>query len=399
MIRILFSGIGGRIGHTMFNVLLKNETYELVGGVDPFANQKDFDCPVFASFDEVNVEADVIIDFSTPASLGDMLSYALKNKLRVIIATTGHSAEQLRLIESASKEIAIFHSSNMSLGVNLLINLSKEAAKFLGDDYEIEIIEQHHNKKLDAPSGTALTIANAINGVLDDRLDYVYGRHDANHRREHNELGIHAVRGGSIVGKHDVMYIGKGETLTLSHESSDKEVFVYGSLRAASYIIEKKSGLFDMNSILGSFYSVTSVTAEPDNTLFTVAHIDSHVVNALLKKLNEHNVNLDMISQTVTDGGLNVSFTCVSADSFHAVGALAELKLPYTAVENAAKLTAEGAGMAHRSGVAMEVLNILDTIGAKVFAITTSETKISCCIDKASCESSESALRKYYGIR
>ncbi|HPD01914.1 MAG TPA: 4-hydroxy-tetrahydrodipicolinate reductase [Eubacteriales bacterium] len=396
--KILFSGIGGRIGKTMHAALSKSGAAVMVGGVDPFANPAEFDCPVFKSFDEVNVAADVIIDFSVPATLNALLAYALKTKTNVVISTTGHTPEQLKLLSDAAAEIAVFKASNMSLGVNLLINLAKDAAKFLGSDFEIEIIEQHHNKKLDSPSGTALTLAEAINGVLDNRLQYVYGRHNPAERRKRDEIGIHAIRGGGIVGKHDVLFIGQGETLTLSHESMNTEVFVLGSLRAAAYIENKKCGFFDMNSILGSYYSVTSLSSETDNTLISISGVDFAAFNELLRRLNDHNVNLDMISQTIGKEGLSVSFTLRSVDNLHAYNALAELRLPYTEITGAAKLSAEGAGMAHRSGVAMEVLGILEKVGATVFAITTSETKISCCINPEALAEAERLLKEYYGI-
>ena len=249
MINIAICGVNGRIGRTIYKALLSNQDYKIVFGVDKFGGN-DFPFSVFKSFADVsqNLRPDVIIDFSNASSLDDILKYSLSNACNIVLATTGHSEAQLKQIEAASEKIAVFKASNMSLGVNLLCNLAKEATKFLGDSFDVEIVETHHNKKLDSPSGTAITIYEAINSVR--ALDPVYGRHGKTAARTPSEIGIHAVRGGTVVGKHDVHFFGNGEELTISHTSESKEVFAAGALRAASYIFGKKSGLYDMNSIV-----------------------------------------------------------------------------------------------------------------------------------------------------
>ena len=168
----------------------------------------------------------------------------------VVIATTGYSPEQIEKIKEFSKTIPIFFTFNMSIGVNLLCSLAQKAAKILGNDFDIEIIEKHHNQKIDAPSGTAIMLANAINTQFGDTLNYEYDRHSKRNKRPKNEIGIHSVRGGTIVGEHDVVFAGRDEVITLSHQALSKEVFAVGALRAAKFISNKPAGLYDMNSIM-----------------------------------------------------------------------------------------------------------------------------------------------------
>lgn len=393
MINICLAGASGRMGRTTYKSLLGNENYKIVFGVDAFpANDLPF--PVYGSFDDCPLGADVIIDFSAPAMLDSILDYAVKNNVRCVICTTGHTDEQMKRIEYASKQVAIFKSANMSLGINLLSNLAKEATKFLGDSYDIEIVEAHHNKKLDAPSGTALSIANAICEVRP--LTPEFGRHESAKRREPSEIGIHAIRGGSVVGKHDVMFLGTGERITLCHEAESKEVFVKGAIRAAEYLMTKQCGLYDMNSILGSFYAVTSVTAEENVSVITFPSITTVDFLALLRKVKEHNVNIDMISQNANDNGsLAVSFS-LSDDDLASVEKMTTVE--HKCVVGTVKITAEGAGMEHQSGVALDVFTQLRSVGAEIYAITTSETKISCAINREAKADAEITLKNYYGI-
>lgn len=399
MINIIFCGIGGRIGHTMYTSLLRNSDFKLVCGIDKMANAAHFDIPVYNSFDGFTAKADVIIDFSKPEAVLEMLDYAVKTLTPVVIATTGHNEQQLGAIKSASEIIPVFMASNMSLGVNLLANLAKDAAKFLGNDYDVEIIEQHHNQKVDSPSGTALTLARAVSDVRDLDSEFVYGRHEANKKREKAEIGIHAVRGGAIVGKHDVMFIGSGEIITLSHEAMNKEVFVSGSLRAAAFIVDKPSGLYDMTYILGSLYAVTNVSVEKNITLITIPEISQNGFNELLTRLAVRSVNLDMISETLDAGdNVSVSFTLSDADAVTAYEELYRLNCTYFSKEGTAKITSEGAGMEHRSGVAKEVLKLVAESGARIYSVTTSETKISCAIDCAAAEVAEKKLKEFYKL-
>ncbi len=396
MIKLAICGAGGRIGRTIYKSLVGNNDFKIEFGVD-FCGANDLPFPVFKSFAEANGTCDVIIDFSNASTLEDILSYALAKRASVVLATTGHSEAQLAEIEQASKKIAIFKASNMSLGVNLLSNLAKEATKFLGDSFDVEIVETHHNKKLDSPSGTALSIYQAINSVRE--LNPVYGRHDKSCRRTPNEIGIHAVRGGTVVGKHDVHFFGNGEELTISHESESKEVFVAGALRAATYMSDKKVGLYDMNSIIGDYYAVTTVSGECGVSLVSLSEISQTEFLELLKLIAQNEINLDMISQTISlDGKVSVSFTLSNEDSRLCYDLLKLQEIKFDTTENCSKLTIEGAGMEHKSGVAVEVLNLLMESGTKIYAITTSETKISCCIDASSLTEAESLLKEHFKI-
>ncbi len=248
MIKAILVGACGKMGNNITACANTSDEIKIVAGVDKFNSGMNY--PVFPAFDEVNVDADVIIDFSNVALLDDLLSFATSKKLPVVVATTGYSESQIEKIKSAAKVIPVFFTFNMSLGVNLLCSLAKKAANILGNDFDVEIIEKHHNQKLDAPSGTAIMLANAVNSVFNDKLAYEYDRHSKRAKRPKNEIGIHSVRGGTIVGEHDVIFAGRDEVITLSHAAHSKQVFAVGALRAAKFIADKPHGLYDMNDIL-----------------------------------------------------------------------------------------------------------------------------------------------------
>lgn len=248
MINVLLCGSGGKMGAFVAEAVKGEADMQIVGGVDIVNNGQEF--PVFSSFSKVNVKADIIIDFSSPAVLDDLLEYAIKNKLPAVLATTGYSDTELEKIHSAAKEIPIFFTFNMSIGVNLICSLAKKAAEILGNSFDIEIVEKHHNQKVDAPSGTAIMLANAVNSVFDNTKSYEYDRHSKRQRRSENEIGIHSVRGGTIVGEHDVIFAGHDEVVTISHSAYSKEVFARGAVKAAGFLYGKESGIYDMNSIM-----------------------------------------------------------------------------------------------------------------------------------------------------
>lgn len=251
MTNVLIWGIGGRMGRTLLDCLNKNNNASAIGGVDKFANKTDFNIPIFNSVSEINIKPDVIIDFSRAEAIYDFLPYAKENKIPVVLCTTGYSELDLDYIQEMSKEIPLFKSSNMSIGINLLIDLVKKATNLLGENFDIELIEQHHNVKVDSPSGTALSIANAINEEMNNTLEFKFGRHDNNERRKKNELGIHAVRGGTVVGKHEVLFLGNDETITIKHEASSKAVFAEGAVKASIFMTTiKKPGIYNMNDLI-----------------------------------------------------------------------------------------------------------------------------------------------------
>lgn len=397
--KLIIHGIGGKVGQIIMAAALKDESIELIAGIDKFADCSQFDVPVFKSFDDCNLDADVIVDFSRPEALDSILKFALAHKTNIVFATTGFTESQQKQIDDASKEIAIFQASNMTLGVNLLVDISKQAAKFLGEEYDIEIIEQHHNMKVDSPSGTALYIADEINNVFDNSKFYKNGRDSKNEKRQKSEIGIHAVRGGTIVGKHDVMFIGADEVITITHEAQSRHVFAVGSLRAGKYICDKSFGKYSMDNILGKDYAVTTVSSTGDTNLIGIENISSKDFSTMLKELSDNGVNLDMISRMINQTGSNsVSFTVQNDKINESFEVLKNLNIDFHSKENCAKLLIAGAGMVHECGVAEEVFTQLHNIDVDVFAVTTSETEISCCISLENKEKAEKALRNYYKV-
>ncbi|MDR0286945.1 MAG: 4-hydroxy-tetrahydrodipicolinate reductase [Clostridiales bacterium] len=249
MVKILFNGCNGRMGKAIAELIETKEDMRIVVGVDLVPVAGNF--PVFASLQEVeDIEFDVIIDFSHPSGLENLLTYSSEKKVPLVIATTGLSPAQLESLKEYSKKIPIFQSANMSIGICLLNDLVKKAAVFLGDDFDIEIVERHHNKKLDAPSGTAIMIADAINSVNHDKYEYIYDRHSKRAERDKREIGISAVRGGNIIGDHEVIFAGNNEVLEISHKAISRNIFADGAVRAAEFIYKKGNGLYNMNDLI-----------------------------------------------------------------------------------------------------------------------------------------------------
>jgi len=238
------------MGQAITRLAKENNELTIVAGVDPFDGVAN-DYPVFKSIEECNVEADVVIDFASAKAVDSLLTYCLDKKLPVVLCTTGLSEEQLVKVKEASKEIAVLKSANMSLGVNLLIKLLKESAPILGNaGFDIEIVEQHHKMKKDAPSGTALALADAINESMDNRYSYVFDRSPRSEARRENEIGISSVRGGTIVGIHDVIFAGEDEVITLNHTAYSRAIFAKGALSAAAFLAGKEAGYYDMQDVI-----------------------------------------------------------------------------------------------------------------------------------------------------
>ena len=248
MINVLICGALGKMGANILELLKNEEDICAVCGVD-VKDANIGDLPVYSSFKNVDKKVDVIIDFSSPKIIKDELEFAINCGCPVVLATTGYSAEDLVLIEDATKKIAVFRTANFSLGVNLLVKLVKEATSFLGENFDIEIIEKHHSQKVDAPSGTALMLADGANQTLGGSKEYLYGREGACGKRG-KEIAMHAVRGGTIVGEHDVLFCGEDEIITLSHSARSKKVFASGAIKAAKWVANKPAGKYDMNDIL-----------------------------------------------------------------------------------------------------------------------------------------------------
>lgn len=246
MIRVLLTGCGGRMGKVVAQLCASREDFEVCAGVDVALPVCDF--PVYENCCQVKEKPDVIIDFSFHTAISDILSYAVANLIPAVIATTGFTKEELALIEEAQKKIPVFRSANMSLGVNLICQLAKKAARFL-PDFDIEIIEKHHNQKVDSPSGTALMLADEIASVMPEEMKYLHGRSGICGKRQKNEIGIHAVRGGTIVGEHEVLFAGPNECVTISHSAGSREILANGAICAAQFLIEKNPGLYSMKDI------------------------------------------------------------------------------------------------------------------------------------------------------
>lgn len=251
MINALICGICGKMGENLLNLLENDGEMAVACGVDVRGNGASSSGlpPIYTAFNGVKEKVDVIIDFSSPAVLKDELLWAEKAGCPVVLATTGYSEADLLLIEAAAKKIAVFKTGNFSLGINLLVKLVKKAAQTLGEGFDIEIIEKHHNQKVDAPSGTALMLADSVNEAYPGGKEYLYGRSGAVGKRG-KEIGLHAVRGGTIVGEHEVMFAGEDEIITLSHSARSKRVFAVGAIRAAKWLIGKPAGKYDMNDVL-----------------------------------------------------------------------------------------------------------------------------------------------------
>lgn len=240
MIHIILSGCNGKMGQVLTKLIAQSGDAEVVCGLDINTTRLST-YPVYNDLYQFDGTADVIIDFSHPDSLKHVLSYAKDKGLPAVIATTGLSAEQKSSMAEASKTIPVFFSANMSIGVNLIIDLAKKAAQLLEESFDIEIIEKHHNQKIDAPSGTALAIADAISDSLEKSPVYVYDRHSVRKKRDKREIGIHSVRGGTIVGEHSILFAGQDENIEIKHQAASKEVFAVGAYRAAKFFVYPKT--------------------------------------------------------------------------------------------------------------------------------------------------------------
>lgn len=249
MTRIAICGANGKMGKTIYNCISAREDCKVIAGID-INTEQYADFPIIDSPSKLPEKPDVIIDYSNPASLDGLLEYCLSTGTPIVLAATGYSDEQINKIKSAAEQIPVFFTFNMSLGINLLVQLAKKAASVLGDQFDIEIVEKHHNQKIDAPSGTAIMLANAVNETLNNKYHYVYDRHSQRKKRDKNEIGMHAIRGGTIVGEHDVIFAGHDEVITLSHSAASKSVFAEGSINAAIYLSDKPAGLYDMSSLV-----------------------------------------------------------------------------------------------------------------------------------------------------
>ena len=253
MTNIILNGCCGKMGKVIAAAAKKRDNVEIICGVDTY-NDNACSFPVYKCINDIDEnivkKANCLIDFSLPCAFDGVIDFCVSKKLPCVIATTGLSAEQKKKISAAADIIPVFYTANMSIGVNLLCELAKIAAKALGDDFDIEIVEMHHNQKVDAPSGTALMIADEVNSVLNDKMEYEYNRHEKREKRNKNEIGIHSLRGGNVVGEHEIIFAGGSEVIKLSHSAQDKGLFAKGALDGALLISESEPGLYSMKNLL-----------------------------------------------------------------------------------------------------------------------------------------------------
>lgn len=250
MIKAIIHGCNGKMGQVIAGLIKEDEAIELAAGVDPYTGVSN-PFPVFQNIKECDVAADVVIDFAAAAAVDGLLEYCVEKQVPCVLCTTGLSEEQLRKVEEASKKVAILKSANMSLGINMLLKLLKDAAAVLAPaGYDIEIVEKHHNQKVDAPSGTALALADSINEEFQNEYEYVYDRSTKREKRSKKEIGISAIRGGTIVGDHDVIFAGTDEVITFSHTAYSKAVFGKGAVQAAKFLAGKPAGYYHMSHVI-----------------------------------------------------------------------------------------------------------------------------------------------------
>ena len=250
MDNVIMHGCNGKMGRVITNLVSQDNDIEIVAGVDAYTGI-DHEYPVFTSIKECTVKADVIIDFAVTSAIDNLLDYSVSTKTPVVICTTGLSAEQLEKVNEASKKVAVLRSANMSLGINTLMKLLKTATEVLANrGFDIEIVEKHHNQKVDAPSGTALALADCMNQVLDNQYDYTYDRSTVRQKRAKNEIGISAVRGGTIVGEHEVIFAGIDEVIEIKHTAYSKAIFAKGAIDAAKFLKGKEAGLYNMADVI-----------------------------------------------------------------------------------------------------------------------------------------------------
>ena len=252
MTKVIMNGCNGKMGQTITNICKSDADVEIVAGIDLY-DGIDNDYPVFSSIDKCDVDADVVIDFSNAKAVDGVLDYCVDKQIPVVLCTTGLSDEQLEKVDECYKKVAVLKSANMSLGVNTLMALLKKAAQvFAPAGFDMEIVEKHHNLKLDAPSGTALALADSMNEALDNEYHYVYDRSQVRKQRDPKEIGISAVRGGNIVGEHEVLFCGQDEVIEIKHTAYSKAVFAKGAVEAAKFLKGKAAGHYDMADVIAA---------------------------------------------------------------------------------------------------------------------------------------------------
>jgi len=404
MLKVILNGCNGRMGKVLTSLMEPLDDMEVVAGIDINTAAGAF--PVFAHLSECTVPADVLIDFSHPKTLPDFLPEAVQRKLPCVIATTGLGPEDLKLVESSSRRLPVFRTANMSLGINLVQNLVKEASKVLGERYDVEIVEKHHKLKKDAPSGTAIMLADSINEVRVNKLNYINGRTGLDSLRKPDELGIHSLRGGTIVGEHDVYFTGTDELIQVGHKAYTRQVFATGAIAAARYIARRKPGLYTMQDMINESSAITTLYTFPGEVLITLdgfpRSMDS--ISSLYGEFAAADIFIDMISHSGSTGPeLSISFTVNLKDLDGTRKILEGIGQKYPGVKSGiedytTKITVEGPGMEFQSGVAYRLFSCMAKAGIHIMAVTTSEVKISYIISNNEVNRAVEIIKQEFGI-
>jgi len=400
---MLISGALGQMGRALTELAADQASMEVAAGVDAQAGTRDTPFPCFPTFGILNAaripQIDVCVDFSHPSTLSSLLGYALRHKLPLVLATTGYIDGDQHRIADASASIPIFQSANMAYGVSVMCQMAASAVSALGNAFDVEILERHHNRKIDAPSGTALMLADAVRAAYPTPKELVYDRHGASRARSPNEIGMAVIRGGTMAGSHEVGFYGDDEIILLQHIAQSRRLFASGALRAARYIVGKPPGLYNMQQLLLENSLVTHLSATRDIAILTIRGVEASPP-AMARLFGAiRSINIDMLSQSAPNGGrADVAFSLPQAGLAQAMAAITGLGLTARHRANMVKLMLEGAGIAHAGGVAFKIFDCLASAGVTAHLITTSETKVSLCIDPNQEAVALSALRKMFNL-
>ncbi len=401
MINIILSGCLGKMGHAIINAVAQNDNFCICAGVDSMATpETSIGFPVYTSINKVTEKGDVIVDFSRPDALPMLLHYAEAHRLPLVLASTGYNKNDKLSIEYAAEKIPIMCSSNMSLGINVLRLLAQTATSVLNANFDIEILEKHHSQKVDAPSGTAMMLADSINEAAGGDMEYIFDRHERRMARPKKEIGLHAVRGGNIAGDHTVIFAGCDEVIELTHRAYSRNIYAVGALKAAEFIVSLPCGMYDMTSLLTQEQIITNAYYSETDTLISVSNIkDPSLISRIFTELKESDIMVDIISQTVPVNGIYVlSLSVVKNLADKAMRVIQDLLEDEKAelIDDIAKVSVEGSGMAHHAGAAGDVLSTLSKLSIPVYSITTSETKITCCVPSHHAKKAVTALKDIF---
>lgn len=402
MIHLIINGANGQMGKVIGEMARKlGDQYTVVAGVDRFPPAPGvLPYPVYPSFDECKEACDVIVDFSLPDALSGVVSSAVSRKCALVVGTTGLQESHYQLLKQAGETIPVFTATNMSLGVNLQVDLIKRAAAILGESFDIEIIERHHNQKVDAPSGTAITLAKALRSQFPEGKEFVYDRHAVRQKRDKREIGISSVRGGTTVGEHEVLFFGEDEVLEITHKAQSKKIFAMGALRAAAFILGCTPRVYSMDEMIATGHSTINIGTEPEQSIISLYKVPYSPVEIadIFTAIADSRINIDMISQTApVDAHVDLSFTLPTRDLQRALQALRTCSsVQIHTVSGMAKFSIEGAGMEHRPGIAAKMFRLLGEEGIRIKLVTTSETKISYCIEETNLKKAYDATLKAF---